>query len=243
MSKAAEYSDAKLQSISWRRPGIAEIVAYSKFSTKAGESTKETNLNTLVSGFENVRLIDSHLENNGVVSKKVFRFQSSVPLASPTNADGPEAEKEQWSANVVMDQRDIALHPKIESILKAGWGSLYCGKVFWPRMIYKTVAEDEEENSGEQQKQVPVKNPFYGTTSYFCPRIEITRERYQKDTGVQIDGKVLNDIGWMDDAPEFPLLPCMQNVILTGNNTKRVQGSLVLKTEWQGGAGVFVKQI
>ena len=245
--------ETKLRSISWRRPGIVEIIVHSKFSSKDKRADSGIDLKDVIdSSVGGFRLIESCLEFDGVSTTRVSRFQGSMLQASPTNDDGEDAEKEQWSANVIMDRRDIALHPRIDSILKAGWGSVYSGKVFWPRMIYKKTQKDVAEINknmsegellsaleGNNEEEKPVKNSFYGTTSYFSPRIEITRDRLE-DGGWQIDGEDLNKIGRRDSTKT---LLFMQDLVLSGSSTKRVQSSLVLRTEWQGGVGVFIKEI
>lgn len=219
----------QVESISWRRPGVLEIIISKIFKTK--EPRQAPSLANLISGVSDARLTESFFKFEGAVSKIFFKYQAGVSFACPSNAEGSEAEKEQWSADVVLDQRNIATHPKIDAILKAGWGSLYQNKVFWPRMIYKDATEKDEEGNG--QAKIPVKNPFYGIKYYFAPRIEIIREKFYESSGGAIDQSDLDAVGWMDSSNiEFVR---SDTIVITGNTTRKTQGRRVLRTEWQTG--------
>lgn len=213
-----------LEGVTWRRPGVLEVVVAQKFRSRGEAVPAAVDYSPVFdAGGAVLRLIESHTRFEGTASSRVCKYQTAAPMASPTAERGGEydPERETWGASVVMNQRNITLHPNLSAILKAGSGSVKQDKVFWPRMIYAMV----------EGSYVPVKNPYYGTTSYFAPRIEITRDLYL-DAGGGMDGTILDGIGWLDSAlKSFPFAE-NQKFILSANSFFRGRGDRILRTSW-----------
>lgn len=223
-------ADISLDGVTWRRPGVLEVLVSQKFLSRAA-APGVVDYRPVFDGPSDLRLVESYTRFEGVSSRKVCKYQSAMPLSSPSAIDGEDAEREVWSANVALNQRDIVLHPNLAAILKAGWGSVYGSKVAWPRMIYREEKKFDAETGSIGSERVPAKNPYYGTTSYFAPRIEISRERYL-ETGGAISGETLNGIGWLArDVGGFPFAGG-QKFVLAGNSILRARGRRVLKTVW-----------
>jgi hypothetical protein len=215
----------KIENIEWKRPGVFQV-RISKVYLSGAEQESPNISKLFDSGSAVLKLVTKEIQNKGVFSKCILTYQGVLFIAN---------EDEQWSANVVLDQENIAMHPNIEAILKAGGGSLYQNKVSWPRMILKQEEKEGgarfSETGGDKKK--PVKNPFYGTTSYFIPRIEVTREKFYNSTG-SINAAILSSIGLIDKSAES----WMGDSILSAATTKKTQDGKVLTTVWMSGADI-----
>lgn len=227
-------SSITLEGVTWRRPGVLEVVVAQKFRTRGEPEPAVVDYRSVFdAGDATLRLIERHTRFEGTASSRVCKYQTATPMASPTaeRGNGYDPERETWSANVAMNQRNITLHPNLSAILAAGWGSVNQDKVFWPRMIYEERGEVDPVTGAELSMETPVKNPYYGTTSYFAPRIEITRDLYL-DSGGVVDGTMLDAIGWLDSAlKSFPFAED-QEFILSANSILRGRGNQVLRTSW-----------
>lgn len=224
----------KIESIEWKRPGIFQVIISKVYLSNS--LPEFPSLGNLFDSGGQLKLIAKELQNQGVFSKCILTYQGGKTFSSPTAGSNPEDE--QWAADVVLDQEDISMHPNIASILKAGGGSLYRNKVSWPRMIYEEKKEKNAEVAEVESKKKPVKNPFYGTTSYFVPRVEVSRQKFYKNSSGSIDASVLKNIGLIDAAAEG----WMGDSILSASTTKKTQDGKVLKTVWMSGAQ-FKKEI
>lgn len=218
--------EEKIEGIEWKRPGVFQVRVSKVYLSSSPPETPDIG-NLFNSNGVQLKLVAKELQNKGVFSKCILTYQGGKTFSSPTAGSNPEDE--QWSASVVLDQEDISMHPEINSILKAGGGSLYKNKVSWPRMIYVDSKDDDTETSKKA-----IKNPFYGTTSYFIPRIEVSRQKFFHNSSGSIDGSVLDEIGWIDRSVEA----WMGNSILSASTTKKTQDGKVLTTVWMSGANI-----
>lgn len=200
---------------------MLEVVVAQKFRTRGEPEPAVVDYRPVFDAGDAVlRLMESHTRFEGTASSRVCKYQTAWELSSPTGekGNGFNPEREVWGANVVMNQRNITLHPNLAAILAAGSGSAAQDKVHWPRMLH-----DED--------GVPYKNPYFGTTSYFAPRIEITRDLYLETSG-PVDGTLLDAIGWFDSAlKSFPFAEDQQ-LVLTGNSILKGRSNRILRTAW-----------
>lgn len=219
----------ELESVSWRRPGTLELVVSRRYIVGVNEPRRV--------GWEDVYKTEGTLEfveNEvkyegrvdlpkvvGRVARLTTRWRGARSFGSPTALE-PEREKERWSVNFTVSERDIVLHPNFAKIQAAGWGRVYGEKVLWPRMIY--VKNEERGEGGEEY--VPVKNPMYGVRSYLAPRVEVTLEEFVTKRS-DVSGEVLDRIGWYAQppgrVPRFMAGPDVETLdfVLTGENAQR----------------------
>jgi hypothetical protein len=212
----------ELVSVNWRRPGIVQVVVSRKYLTKEKDTGAAVGLKGLFSGVD-MRLIESHVKMEGAYSVRYSKYEGAVALASPAAVDGPIGEKETWGAEVVLEQRDLAKHPQIESILEAGKGKLVQGKVVWAPKI---------EVDGEF-----VRNPFFGVSSYLSPRFEVTREKYEGGDG-KISGSALLGLGWLDNAMDYFDFMLDERFILDSRTINRGGGGRVTRVKWVSREGL-----
>jgi hypothetical protein len=205
-----------LKDVRWARPGNIEISVSKKFYTKSGDPGVVDYASVFFGG--NFKLIESNIVFNGTTSEKICKYRSAYHLYSRDAADGPESEKESWSLSVAMDQKEITTHPNAKAVAAAGFGVIYQDSIWWPRMI------PGEGESG------PIKNPYFGTKYYLCPRIEITLEKFYDSAGGGIDFN--QSVGWLDSgAGGFPFMSG-NSFIMSGKIIQKSKDSRIVKTTW-----------
>ena len=223
----------ELVSVTWKRPGTLDVLV-----CKVGQASGVVNYSMVFTGLINPKLIESYTENKSGVFYRYSKYRIGFPFASPA-APSPDDEKETWSADVVLNQRKITLHSKFKSILEVGWGVVVNDEVIWPRMIYKKkeatggaefkggAKEDEE---GDEEKEEPVQNPFYGLKTYFAPAIRVTRERFSDLSG--ISAEFLDGMAQFDDSDAARRPFADVRAVKSGVSVSSSRSDKVVKTTW-----------
>jgi hypothetical protein len=164
----------KLDSISWRKPGLVEVevscYALSDGFTMPADPVAEEYFELE----ENVkpRLEARRVRNEGTVTRVswVFRAGREMP-DSPTDRQTSDT-KSQWGLNVSLMQEPITCHPNLMRIMEVGGGIIKDGEVDFPRML-----------NGE-------KNPYYGTRDFLVPGVTMSCETIEPSSNMsfsQID--------------------------------------------------------
>jgi len=162
----------KLESISWRKPGILEVevstYALSQgFTMPAAPLIKDYVTFSITPVLEAVRA-----RNEGVATRVswVFRAGQEMP-DSPTDRQEDD-KKSQWSMEVSLMQVPITVHPNLKQIMEVGGGVFRDGEVDFPRLLNGA------------------KNPYYGTSDFVVPSVTMTCQTVEVSSGMsftQID--------------------------------------------------------
>jgi hypothetical protein len=233
--KIGDEASEELVSVTWKRPGTLDVLV-----CKVGQATGSVDYSKVFLGLINPKLIESYTENKSGILYRYSKYRIGFPFASPT-AFNSDDEKESWSADVILNQRKITLHPKFKSILEAGWGVVVNDEVIWPRMIYKKkeakggaefkggkAKGDEEE---DEEKEEPVQNPFFGLKTYFAPALRVTRERFSDQSG--ISAELLDGMAQFDDSDAARRIPFADvRAVKSGVSVSSSRSDKVVKTTW-----------
>jgi hypothetical protein len=179
----------KLDSISWRKPGILEVeisigVLSRGFTMPAAPKVNDyIDFKDLTPALEAVRT-----RNEGVATRVswVFRAGQEMP-DSPTDRQEYD-RKSQWSMDVSLMQVPITVHPNLKQIMEVGGGVFKDGEVDFPRMLNGA------------------KNPYYGTSDFLVPSVAMTCQTIEPSSGMSFsqinklgysrkDGVVQNPVG------------------------------------------------
>ena len=217
----------ELVSVTWQRPGTLDVLV-----CKVGQAAGAVDCSKVFTGLINPKLIESYTENKSGVFYRYSKYRVGFPFASPS-AEDLDGEKELWSADVVLNQRKITLHPKFKSILEAGWGVVVNDEVIWPRMIYKKKSAEggARFKDEEEEKEEPVQNPYYGLKAYFAPAIRVTRERFSDQGG--ISAELLDGMAQFDDSDAARRIPFADvRAVKSGVSVSSSRSDKVVKTTW-----------
>jgi hypothetical protein len=163
----------KLDSISWRKPGILEV-QISTYALSQGFVMPEAPLIEDHINFPDITpvLEVRRVRNEGVATRVewVFRAGQEMP-DSPTDRQEYD-RKSQWSMDVSLMQMPITVHPNLKNIMEVGGGVFRDGEVDFPRMLNGA------------------RNPYYGTSEFVVPSVTMTCQTIEVSSGMsfaQID--------------------------------------------------------
>jgi hypothetical protein len=176
----------KLDSISWRKPGILEV-QISTYALSMGFVMPAAPLIVDYVTFSVTPLLEAvRARNEGVATRVewVFRAGQEMP-DSPTDRQEDD-RKSQWSMEVSLMQMPIAMHPNLSRIMEVGGGAFKDGEVDFPRLL-----------NG-------VKNPYYGTKDFVLPGVTMTCQTVETSSGMsftQIDKLGYSRKGGLEQIP------------------------------------------
>lgn len=168
----------KLDSISWRKPGLVEVevscyALSDGFTMPADPDVRDHFVleNNVVP-----RLEARRVRHEGTVMRVswVFRAGREIP-DSPTDRQTSDT-KSQWSLNVSLTQEPITCHPNLMTIMEVGGGVIKDGEVDFPRMLNGA------------------KNPYYGTRDFLVPGVTMTCETVEP--GSNMSFSQINKLGY-----------------------------------------------
>jgi hypothetical protein len=179
----------KLDSISWRKPGIleVEISAYAPSEGFVMPAAPDVNNHVAFTGVTPV-LEAVRARNEGVATRVSWVFRAGQELPdSPTDRQESD-KKSQWAMDVSLMQVPITVHPNLKTIMEVGGGVFRDGEVDFPRML-----------NGAN-------NPYYGTSDFLVPSVTMTCQTVEASSGMsfsQIDklgysrkgGAIQNPVG------------------------------------------------
>jgi hypothetical protein len=232
MAKIIGVGSEQLESVKWKKPGVLDVVVSKIFLTRDGPGKVTVDASKVWRGPLG-RLVGISYENHDVYSKKIVSYRAAAAVGG-AGGSGPYTQggggvDETLSLSVVMDQVDLARHRNISTILSAGGGVLIDGKIVWPSHIMG--------GNGEM-----IRNPWFGVQSFFCPRVEVSIERYakvNKNNNDVISASELDGLGWFDGGP----VDVGVNWVLTGRSVLKTKNQQITKTTWQGSKHGFPEPV
>lgn len=177
----------KLDSISWRKPGILEV-EISSYALSLGFTgmPADPDIKNFVTFTVTPMLEARRIYNQGVATRCVWIFRAGEELPdSPTDRQEQD-KKSQWSMDVSLMQVPITVHPNLKTIMEVGGGVLREGEVDFPRML-----------KGK-------KNPYYGTTDFLVPSLTMSCQTIEASSGMsfaQVDKLGYSRKGGVEQKP------------------------------------------
>jgi hypothetical protein len=164
----------KLDSISWRKPGILEVEISCFALTDGFTKPSDPNVGDFVDFGDVTPVLEGYRRQNlGTATRVVWVFRAGKEIPdSPTDRQISDT-KSQWSMDVSLMQAPLTTHPNLMQIMEVGGGVLRDGEVDFPRMINGA------------------KNTYYGTTDFLVPSVTMSCDTIEPSSNMsfnQIDG-------------------------------------------------------
>ena len=177
----------KLDSISWRKPGILEVeISCYALSQGFTGMPADPDIKNFVAFTATPVLEAKRIYNQGVATRCVWVFRAGEELPdSPTDRQEQD-KKSQWSMDVSLMQVPITVHPKLKAIMEVGGGVLRDGEVDFPRML-----------NGK-------KNPYYGTSDFLVPSVTMSCQTVEVSSSMsftQVDKLGYSRKGGVEQKP------------------------------------------
>ena len=178
----------KLESISWRKPGILEV-EISTYALSQGFTMPAAPLIGDYVDFGVVPALEAvRARNEGVATRVSWVFRAGKEMPDSETDRQEDDKKSQWAMEVSLMQMPITMHPNLKQIMEVGGGVFKDGEVDFPRMLNGA------------------KNPYYGTGDFVLPSVTMTCQTVEASSGMsftQIDklgysrkgGVVQNPVG------------------------------------------------
>lgn len=171
--KLLGVAPSRLESVSWRKPGLVEITVSTYALSENFVMPAEPDIAEYVGFGDTVPILQAiRAQNEGVATKVSWIFRAGRELPDSETDRQETDKKSQWSMDVSLMQVPITVHPNLKVIMEVGGGVFRDGEVDFPRMFNK------------------VRNPYYGTSDFLVPSVTMSCQTIEPSSGLlfgQID--------------------------------------------------------
>ena len=157
----------KLESISWRKPGVLEIEISCYALSQGFVRPAIPKIKDFVDFGDVVPVLEAiRTANQGIATRCSWIFRAGSELPDSPQDRQETDRKSQWSMDVSLMQVPLTVHPNLKTIMEVGGGVLRDGEVDFPRML-----------NGN-------KNPYYGTTDFLVPSVTMSCQTIEVSSGM-----------------------------------------------------------